>query len=434
METDLLILGGGIAGLSLAYFLDREATVLEREETVGGLGRSYRLNGVAYDVGPHIIFSKNQEILNLHTSLIETSTIRRSNQIVYGGRFIKYPFENDLASLDSRDRDYCLTEFLNNPYGKYAHTNMLQFFLKTFGEGITRLYLAPYNEKIWKFDPSCLDTQMVERIPKPLIEDILASARGVSTEGYLHQLYFHYPKAGGFQSLIDAYQRAAEKKNHKILTGVQIRALVHENGRWQVETSSGVIRCRELVNCMPIHELSTYLAPPEPVASALSRLLYNSIHIVVVQVKEDAIGDHFALYIPDKDIIFHRLSKLNFLGDAYKPPGVGSTLMAEVTFRPGSYLSSLSEGEIVSRTINGLERLGFVNRANVTDTALRTEKYAYVIYDLDHRKNADLVLGWLRQQGIRCVGRFAEFEYLNTDAVAERTLALARELNEGRGL
>src|ERR1700722_19949716 len=82
IETDLLILGGGIAGLSLACFLDREATVLEREKTVGGLSRSYRLNGVAYDVGPHIIFSKNKEILDLHTTLIETSTIRRSNQIV----------------------------------------------------------------------------------------------------------------------------------------------------------------------------------------------------------------------------------------------------------------------------------------------------------------------------------------------------------------
>jgi protoporphyrinogen oxidase len=107
--------------------------------------------------------------------------------------------------------------------------------------------------------------------------------------------------------------------------------------------------------------------------------------------------------------------------------------MAEVTFRPGSYLSSLPESEIVSCTIDGLERLGFVDRANVTDTALRTEKYAYVIYDLDHRKNVNRVLGWLREQGIRCAGRFAEFEYLNTDTVAERTLALARELNGAAG-
>ena len=66
--------------------------------------------------------------------------------------------------------------------------------MKTFGEGITRLFLQPYNEKIWKYDSSCLDTQMVERIPKPPKEDVIKSAKGIPTEGYTHQLYFHNRK------------------------------------------------------------------------------------------------------------------------------------------------------------------------------------------------------------------------------------------------
>ena len=64
------ILGGGIAGLSLAYFLKHKSVILEKEGEIGGLGRSFSLNGISYDVGPHIIFSKNKEILDLHTSLI----------------------------------------------------------------------------------------------------------------------------------------------------------------------------------------------------------------------------------------------------------------------------------------------------------------------------------------------------------------------------
>ena len=54
-----------------------------------------------------------------------------------------------------------------------------------------------------------------------------------------------------------------------------------------------------------------------------------------------------------------------------------------------------------------------------------------MIYDLDHRRNVDTILAYLREQGIRCAGRFAEFEYLNTDGVVERTLKLAREVNGG---
>ena len=166
-NTGTVILGAGIAGLSLASFLRRKTLILEKQPVVGGLSRSYRFDGVSYDIGPHIIFSKNKEVLGLHTSMIETNQIRRSNKVVYKGRFVKYPFENGLGDLPAADRDFCLREFLNNPYENYHAGNMLQFFLKTFGEGITHSYLQPYNEKIWKFDPSCMDLQMVGRIPKP---------------------------------------------------------------------------------------------------------------------------------------------------------------------------------------------------------------------------------------------------------------------------
>ena len=89
---------------------------------------------------------------------------------------------------------------------------MLQFFLKNFGEGITRTYLEPYNRKIWKFDPTFMDTQMVERIPKPPKQDIIKSAKGINTEGYKHQLYFHYPIKNGIQSLFDSYEKTLDKK------------------------------------------------------------------------------------------------------------------------------------------------------------------------------------------------------------------------------
>ena len=248
-----IILGGGIAGLSLGSFLNSRVIILERKESVGGLSRSYTLDGVDYDIGPHIIFSKNQKILDLHTSMIETNQIRRSNQIVYKGRYIKYPFENDLSKLAPEDRDRCLQEFLHNPYERYDPQNMLQFFLKTFGEGITNTYLHPYNQKIWKFDPSCMDIQMVERIPKPPKEDVIASANGIETEGYTHQLYFHYPKKGGFQSLVDAYAAGVCKRGD-VRTGVEILSIKRDGSIWVVKTTQGEVCGNRLVNSIPLHE------------------------------------------------------------------------------------------------------------------------------------------------------------------------------------
>lgn len=427
---NIVIIGGGIAGLSLGSFIKSDTMIIEKQNKVGGLSRSYNLNGIDYDIGPHIIFSKNKTVLDLHTSLIETNKIKRSNQIVYKGRYIKYPFENDLGSLPENDKNFCLQEFLNNPYENYKANNMLQFFLKTFGEGITHTYLQPYNQKIWKFDPSCLDMQMVERIPKPPKEDVIASANGIETEGYTHQLYFHYPKFGGFQTLVNEYAKRSTETG-KILTGINILSIKKSEDTWIINTDSGIINAKKIINCIPLHELFKILEAPSEVLDALNGLLFNSIHIVTMHLKKDHIGDHFALYIPEKDVIFHRLSKLDFLGDQYKRANGESTLMAEVTFRPNSYLDSLSVNDIQEKVISDLVGLNFIEKNDVVAIETRTEKYAYVIYDLDHRKNVDIVLNYLKSIGIESVGRFAEFEYLNSDAVVERSLSLADKINKG---
>ena len=115
---------------------------------------------------------------------------------------------------------------------------MLEFFLATFGEGITNLYLRPYNEKIWKFDPAFMDTQMVDRIPKPPREDIIRSAEGVATEGYVHQLHFYYPKHGGVQSLLNAFLKLLGNKV-AIETDLAVRQVVKRTDGWEVHTAGG---------------------------------------------------------------------------------------------------------------------------------------------------------------------------------------------------
>ena len=421
-----IILGGGLAGLSLAHNLKQETTILEKEERCGGLCRSFSHDGIVYDVGPHIFFSKDKKTLEFILSLMDTNVLKRSNKIFHRGRFVKYPFENGLSALDEKDRDYCLTEFLNNPYEGYKPENMLQFFLKTFGEGITQLYLEPYNEKIWKFSSACMDTQMVERIPKPPKQDIIDSANGAETEGYTHQLFFNYPKKGGTEELIKAYVSRLGKKT-KIVTSVEIKKIRREGKTWHVETNKGVFTSDTLINCMPLQELFGYIEAPKEILDALNKLRYNSIHIVTVQAKKDAVGDNFALYLADKDIIFHRLSKLDFLGESYKKKGA-STLMLEITYRPESYLSQMPEDEILQSVIEGLEKTGLVKKEDVVSTQIKTFPYAYVIYDLDHRKNTDTILKYLSEEGIKCCGRFAEFEYLNMDGIVAHSDRLAKEI------
>jgi len=422
-----IILGGGLAGFSLAAGLKDASIILEKEEKPGGLCRSFDFRGTMYDIGPHILFSRDSEALAALASLAETGQRTRSNKIFHEGRFVKYPFENDLAALNEADRAYCLKEFLNNPYENYPAGNMLQFFLRTFGEGITQLYLQPYNEKIWKFSPAFMDTQMVERIPKPPREDVIRSAEGIATEGYKHQLHFSYPLRGGINSLISGLQSRLAGKA-RVITSAGISSIMKKKAGWEVETAQGRLAGDRLVNCMPLHELFQYLEAPPEIKAALESLRYNSIYIVVFRAAKEGLGGNFAVNFAQRDVIFHRLSKIDFLGENYRSKE-GATIMAEITFRPGSFAGGMEQEEIIARTLGDLDRLGLVRRADVSAVEVRQFKYAYVIYDLRHRKNADTVLGFLRDSGIRCCGRFAEFEYLNMDAVMRHSMTLAAELN-----
>lgn len=424
-----IILGGGLAGLSLAHFLNRNSIILEKEKTPGGLCRSFNFNGIFYDIGPHIMFSKNKGMLKLLTSLVKTNRIRRSNKIYHKGRLIKYPFENDLAGLNDEDKEYCLKTFLRNSYKHCRPQNMLQFFLKTFGEGITRLYLQPYNQKMWKFNPALMDTQMVERIPQPPKEDIIKSAKGIATEGYKHQLYFRYPNKGGIQQIIAAFLKLIAKKS-RLIHPVIIKRIYKKKGIWQVETNKGNFSSKLLINCLSLHELFKFIKAPQNIIKALNGLKYNSIYIILVQAKKDNIGDNGALYFADKDIIFHRITKLNFFGRHYCLKNNKSTVLVEVTYRPKSYLGSLKREEIQRRVIDDLDKLNLIKKRDIIDMDFRDFKYAYVIYDLEHRKNAGKVLKYLSGLGIKCCGRFAEFEYLNMDGVLDHSYKLAKKLND----
>ena len=58
---DVVIIGAGPAGLTAAYELARQAktcTVLEADDTVGGISRTVERDGWRFDVGGHRFFTK----------------------------------------------------------------------------------------------------------------------------------------------------------------------------------------------------------------------------------------------------------------------------------------------------------------------------------------------------------------------------------------
>ncbi len=429
----VIILGGGLAAISTAYFLqDRqdidEIIILEKEETTGGLCRSFHVGKYVYDIGPHILFSKDKEILQLMLDVLENNVnnCRRSNQIIYKGKYVQYPFENDLSKLPKEDLEYCINTFEKNPYENYAAANMLQFFLKTFGEGVTNTYLRPYNEKIWKYDPVFMDTQMVERIPKPTNEEFMRSAHGETVEGYLHQLYFSFPKVGGIEAVVRGFEKKLNEKC-KIYTNQTVEKVIQNNG-FHILTDKREFRGDICISTIPVQELvQAYDVNKQSIKEAVSDLKYNSIMIAFIKTKEDLCGKHFAFMIPDQNVIFHRISKMDFLGEEYTHDG--ATYMVEITYRPGDRYDEMSDSTIFEKIAEGLKAINFAAKSeDISLINLTRHQYAYVIYDLNHKSNMDKIREYFAEEGIWLNGRFGNFEYWNMDKVIRESLKLVERI------
>ncbi|MGA2213972.1 MAG: NAD(P)-binding protein, partial [Bryobacteraceae bacterium] len=164
------ILGGGLAGLTIAAHLEHDCEVLEKETRGGGHCQTVQEQGFTYDAGgPHIIFSRNQEMVDYMVSLLGDNVhrARRNNKIFYKGRYVKYPFENGLFDLDPQDRFECLYHYIQNDYPP-PRTNFKEWIYHQFGKGLAEKYLIPYNEKIWNVPAEELGLEWVEgRVPKP---------------------------------------------------------------------------------------------------------------------------------------------------------------------------------------------------------------------------------------------------------------------------
>ena len=264
-------------------------------------------------------------------------------------------------------------------------------------------------------------------------EDIIRSANGETIDGYLHQLYFTYPKKGGTEALIKAFIDKLGNKV-KIHTNAEVQGVEKTSTGYKVTTAAGVFESDKIVSTMPANEFCHIYKTnnkPQEVLDTADNLRYNSIAICIVNVKKDYAGDNYAFMVADKNVKFHRISKLDFMGENYHIDGT-ATYMAEITYRKNDLNDLATDEELTAKVVEGLETIGFIDsKDDVNFTDLKRFEYAYVIYDLDHRKNMDLIKDYFEKEGVYLNGRFGSFEYLNMDAIINQSMLLAKRIEAG---
>lgn len=422
--TFVAVLGGGWAGIlfGLEYKLRKPSAtvvILEKQRTVGGLLRSEKINGHLFDIGgSHVIFSRNKAILNRMLEIIgDVLEIPRKSFIALSRHFVPYPLENNLNALPEEDKIDALISFLEawrlRP-DDFIPKNFRDWIYNFFGNWIAEKYLVPYNLKIWKRPLENIDVDWIYtpgRLPIPDWRDVVRSAMGQLTIGYIEQSRFYYPRYGGIQRLFDCAMDMAYKYGVHYIKGCNIVSIRRANNGWFINDE---IYCEKIVSSIPLNELVKLMEAPEHIIRLAEQLDYNRVLVVGLAIRKPAPEQHW-IYVPAPDIPFHRYAWISNYSPLNAPPG-RSTLIAEVTIPPNQPVNA---EKYVEETLQGLEELGVVKREEIVFVKAWLHEYGYPVHTTASNRARSEVLHWLNEQGITTIGRWGCWQYWNMDKVYE---------------
>jgi protoporphyrinogen oxidase len=415
----IIIVGAGLTGLSTAYHLgNAEYQIYEKEEEVGGLCRSFKKKGYAFDFTGHLLHLKSTYASELVGKLLphKLKSHRRRASVSCAGTLTAYPFQANLHTLPKEVIKECVVGFLEareksekmslvKPASHTENVSFKDWIINTFGAGIAKHFMIPYNEKMWSTDLSELSSEWVSwSIPVPSLDEVIGGALGLESRQMGYSAKFLYPEKGGIEILPRAF--LPHVKNlylRRRLCSIDLQ----EKRAWFDDNSSAAYE--HLVSTIPLPELLTLIRDlPASIASLKEGLRHVSVLDVNVGIGGDGFSDQHWIYFPHSDVAFYRVGFYSNFSSNLAPPFC-SSVYAEVSYLPGG---PFSKTEMVERVYAGLEKSGFLKGRDsiVVDNVVEIP-YAYVIHDTFRHTNLPRIFDFLSSHGIYSVGRFGGWTY-----------------------
>jgi protoporphyrinogen oxidase len=433
----IVVLGAGLAGLSAALHLQdhEEVLVLEKEDRPGGLCRSFVKDGFTFDLTGHLLHLRRPEIRSLVESLIPQDRFARIDRRAFihsRGVFTPYPFQVNTHGLPPEVVKECLMGFVEAlgagevGSGEVALLSFKQWVLRTFGAGIARHFMIPYNEKLWLTDLDEVTCDWVSwSIPRPTLSDVVDGALGISRKSFGYNPSFLYPKSGGIQILPEAL--AARVR------GITCRAevaSVDAARRAVTLRSGGEIPYDHLVSTMPLPKLlAVTRGLPRGVADAARGLRHVAVINLNLGVERVLQRDKHWVYFPEKEYPFYRAGFPASFTEAAAPEGC-SSIYLEIALRPGEPWDA---DLLFEQARQGLIRAGVLSAQDriVCRQAFHIDP-AYVIYDKRRREIVPRALEELAARGIHSIGRYGAWYYNSMEESMADGRALALEILAGK--
>jgi protoporphyrinogen oxidase len=410
----VLIIGGGLAGLSAAFHLKKTKNVLiERETTPGGTARSFRIKGFTFDFTGHLLHLHTPYTKKLITRLLNNNFFScvRSAWIYSHNTYTPYPFQANTHGLPDRVVKECVLGFIeaqSKPKKKisdYSKKDFKSWCLETFGTGISKHFMIPYNEKLYQVPAAKMSTDWCGPfVPTPKLGDVVKGALAQQDKRFGYNTTFLYPKKGGIEELAKAFARRLPG----VHLGTGLAQLDWKKKEATLSTGEK-INYRNAISTIPLPELLKRMPSlPTPVKNAHKKLKGVSILCLNLGVRRAKISDTSWIYFPEKKYPFYRVGfPMNFTPHVV-PKGC-SSMYVEVPFDVNK---PYNKKKILSDVRAGLIESGILKRSDkIVVAQFLPIRYAYVIYNAERPGALNTIFSFLKKHGIQSIGRYGAWKY-----------------------
>lgn len=419
-SADVVILGGGLTGISAAKHLGmagRSWVLLEKEARLGGHARTDERDGYHFDKTGHWLHLRDPYTKELIAALLGDQMVRieRKARIFSNGALTRFPFQGNLYGLPPDVAKECLLGFIqawherqSRPQGPPA--NFEDYIQKTFGPGIARHFMIPYNHKLWGVHPREITAAWCTRfVPVPTIDDVIAGAVGANPPELGYNISFLYPKQGGIETMTRALVGSIDRSHGEIRTGVALDTL--DLAARTVSAGGETMSYSAVVASIPLPELlKRTKGLPADVEKFAGQLRCTPVRYLNVGTRRPPPADFHWIYVPEEKYPFYRVGIYSNALPSMAPNGLGS-LYVELADR-GPMPTGAARDALVRDTAAALAAAGAISSPDdVLFADLHEITYAYVVFDDNYYPATERIRGFLESHGIYPRGRYGFWTY-----------------------
>ncbi|MBL8070682.1 MAG: protoporphyrinogen oxidase [Nitrospira sp.] len=340
----VVIVGGGISGLSTAFALQEQAaaagmaltcTILDAAPVWGGKILTHRVGQLVMEAGPDSFLSQKpwgMELcrrLGIADQLINTNPVEKKASVLRGGQLHELPeglvtftltqlgpfFRSGLLSWVDLARMGC--DVLIPPRRSTDDESLASFFRRRFGRHACERVMEPLMAGIYAGDAEQMSLRAtfprfyeLEQAHGSVIRGMMAARRAraqkVSGGGPRHTMFVTLKN--GLADLVAGLTAQIQQAGGVLKAGVQAEALrvrSHQAGRWMYDvmcTDGTAISAEALVLATPAYVSAELVRPLTPMAAGLMDMIpYASTATISLIYPAEAVGNRlqgFGFVVP----------------------------------------------------------------------------------------------------------------------------------------